>query len=237
VIFSHELDLDTMQAGDFRIVAESGAVGLITCVTPAPAEDVGELRTILIAGELGSAEDQPVSVEIVGNLLSKDGQVNFLGTQVEVTPLEEGPTLVWAETVPEAHWDLGKPATGLAFGGGDGCPLGTRQVVRVTWAGGVTKPGGAEVDDIERAAYRVTVASGDGDEVELVPFALGDLGDGDNNHELCLDRAGSASRVSFPADLVTDPREDLNPATSIDVTVMHKRSGAPAAVPDTSTTY
>ena len=93
VIFSHEIDVDTLQAGDFRVVAESGAVGEILCVTPAPAADAGELRTILIVGEFGSAENQPVNVEIVGNLLSKDGQLNFIGAVVTVTALEKGPTI------------------------------------------------------------------------------------------------------------------------------------------------
>jgi hypothetical protein len=218
VIFSHEIDVDSLQAGDFRVVAESGAVGEILCVTPAPAADIGELRTILVVGEYGSAEDQPVRVEIVGNLLSKDRQLNFIGATATVIALEEGPTIQWSEIVPESQWELGKAATSLPWGGGDGCPLDTKQVVRVTWAGGVTKPGGDEIDDVERQAYRVTMSLGDEGETELVPFAIGDLGDGDNNHELCLDRAGLPLRVSFPAGLLTDPREDLNPDTQIEVT-------------------
>lgn len=59
---------------------------------------------------------------------------------------------------------------------------------------------------------------GDQDETELVPIAIGDLGDGDNNHELCLYRTGLPLRVDFPAGLVTDPREDLNPGTSVEIT-------------------
>ena len=219
VVFSHEIDVETMQAGDFRVVAESGAVGEITCVTPAPADDPGETRTILIIGQYGSAEDQPASVEIVGNLLSKDRQLNFLGARTTVTALEEGPTMVWAEVVPEPEWELGKSATSFPGGGGDGCPIDTKQVVRVTWAGGVTKPGGQEIDDVERASYRVNLSLSDKDDIELVPFAIADLGDGDNNHELCLDRAGLPLRVDFPAGLVTDPREDLNPQTRIEVTI------------------
>ncbi len=226
VIFSHEIDAETMQAGDFRVVAESGAVGEITCVTPAPADDLGETRTILMIGQFGSAKDQPASVEIVGNLLSKDGQLNFRGTRTTVTRLEEGPSMVWAEVVPETQWELGKPATSFPGGGGNGCPVGTEQVVRVTWAGGVTKPGGDEVDDVERAAYRVTMSLGGGKESELAPFAIADLGDGDNNHELCLDRAGVPLSVEFPEGLVTDPREDLNPYTKIDLAVRQPESGS-----------
>jgi hypothetical protein len=170
-------------------------------------------------GQFGSAEDQPASVEIVGNLLSIDGQLNFLGARTTVISLEEGPTMEWSEIVPESQWDLGNPGTSFPGGGGDSCPSGTKQVVRVTWAGGITKPGGGEIDDVERAAYRVTMSFSDEGETELVPFAIGDLGDGDNNHELCLDRAGLPMYVTFPAGLVTDPREDLNPATRVEVTV------------------
>ncbi|MEM6717138.1 MAG: hypothetical protein AAF622_18895, partial [Cyanobacteria bacterium P01_C01_bin.147] len=180
VIFSHEIDIETMQAGDFRVVSASGKVGEITCVTLAPADDVGESRTVLVVGQYGSAEDQPISVEIIGNLLAKDRQLNFLGARSSVTALEEGPTMLLAEVVPESEWELGKSATSLPFGGGDRCPIVTQQVVRVTWTGGVTKPGGQEIDDNERSAYRVTMSFGDEDETELEPFAIADLGDGDN---------------------------------------------------------
>ena len=219
VVFSHQIDVDTLQAGDFRIVRESGAIGEITCVTPAPADDVGETRTVLIIGQYGSAEDQPTSVEIVGNILSIDGQMNFVGSRTSVIRLEDGPTLKWSEVIPESQWNLGDNGTSFPGGGGDSCPLGTKQVVRVTWAGGITKPGGDEIDDLERQAYRVTTSFEDGSSAELVPFAIGDLGDGDNNHELCLDRAGAPVRVDFPAGLLTDPREDLNPDTSVEITL------------------
>jgi len=218
VIFSHEIDVSTLQADDFRVVSASGAVGEMTCVTEAPANDIGELRTILLVGQFGSAKDQPATVEIVGDILSIDGQLNFKGARVAVTPLEAGAEMVWGEVVPESQWELGKEATARPFGGGDGCPVGTVQVVRVSWAGGVTKPNGREIDDLERVAYNVTLSDPDKGEQEVVPFAIGDLGDGDNNHELCLDQTGVPLRVSFRAGLLTDPAGDLNPASSIDVT-------------------
>ncbi len=217
VIFSHEIDVTTMQAGDFRVTSASGKVGEITCVTLAPADDKGEFRTALLVGHFGDIDDQPVKVEVIGNLLSIDNTMNFKGAFIDVIPLEEGPKLIWAEVVPEDEWELGEAATPLPFGGGSGCPEGTRQVVRATWAGGVTKPGGDEVDDTERLKYRVTVLQEDSSTIEVTPFALGDLGDGDNNHKLCLDVVGKPQVVFFPAGYMTDPREDLNPETTITI--------------------
>ena len=220
LVFSHQLDINTLQPGDFRIKRADGSTGSIVCVTPMPALDEGELRTILLIGEYGSAENQPVQVDIVGNLLSVDGSLNFRNSSSTVIALEEGPTLIYAEVVPESQWDLGKElSTGLRFGApGNGCPEGTLQVVRVVWTGGITKPGGDEIDDVERLAYKVFVED-DAEELNMiVPFAVADLRDGDNNHELCLDTTAKPLRVEFPAGLMTDPIEDLNPATSIDVT-------------------
>ena len=220
LVFSHQLDINTLQPGDFRIKRADGSTGSIVCVTPMPALDEGELRTILLIGEYGSAENQPVQVDIIGNLLSVDGSLNFRNSSSTVIALEEGPTLIYAEVVPESQWDLGKElSTGLRFGApGNGCPEGTQQVVRVVWTGGITKPGGDEIDDVERLAYKVFVED-DAEELNMiVPFAVADLRDGDNNHELCLDTTAKPLRVEFPAGLMTDPIEDLNPATSIDVT-------------------
>ena len=217
VIFSKEVDLESVQAGDFRVVLADGGTGEILCVTPAPATDTGELRTILMIGDFGSAENPPVRVEISGNILSKDQRFNFRGRHVDVIRLEDGPTLILAEVVPPAEWDLGKARTRFPFGGGSGCPESTQQVLRVVWTGGVTKPGGSEVDDVERQGYRVFVDTGTDRPAEVAPFALGDLGDGDNNHELCLDTDAPALRVEFPAGLLTDPRDDLNPETQVTV--------------------
>jgi hypothetical protein len=216
VIFSHEVDVETLQAGDFSVITQSGKRGKANCVTLAPALDPGELRTALLTGEFGDAEkDPPVRVEIVGNILSLDGRLNFKGAAIDVTPLVEGPSLVLAEVVPENQWKLDQQ--GGPWSVGNGCPTGTRQVVRAVWAGGITKPSGDEVDDLERQLYTVTLAQDDGAIVEAVPFALGDLDDGDNNHLLCLDVTGRPLAVSFPAGYVTDPNEDLNPDTVVEI--------------------
>jgi len=213
VIFSHEVDHQTLEPGDFRITKMSGAIGEITCLTLAPADDPGELRTALLTGDYGSLENEPATVEVIGNVLSLDQTINFKGAVIDVTPLTEGPTIVWAEIVPESQWELGGRATNLPWGGGSRCPVGSKQVVRVTWDGGVTKPGGEPADDAEAQLYRVKVQRDDQTALEVTPFALADLNDGDNNHLLCLDTADPAISVSFPAGYLTDPRECLTSAT------------------------
>ena len=217
VTFPYELNLDTLQVGDFRVVRADGAEGKLICVTPAPAYDSGELRTMLLIGDFGSTSNPPERVEIKGNLLSSDNRINFKGKTVKVVPLEDGPSMVLAEPVPSEEWYLGKKATFLPFGGGSGCPVSTRQIIRVTWNGGITKPGGDEVDDLERKSYSITIRDNEGSVTNISPFALGDLGDGDNNHKLCLDVEGTPLKIDFPKDLVTDPRDDLNPETSIKI--------------------
>ncbi|MEM7781112.1 MAG: hypothetical protein AAF697_12045 [Pseudomonadota bacterium] len=218
VIFSHEVDLATLDPGDFRVTSTSGAVGTVDCVTLAPADDPGELRTALLVGQFGDPQDQPQSVEITGNVLSSEKAVNFKGAAVEVTPLEAGPSLVLAEIVPDYQWDLDREATPIPFGGGSSCPTGTAQILRVTWEGGITKPGGAPAEIAEGRLYAVEIEVADGSPEVIAPFALADTGDGDNNHMLCLNRTEPVLSVSFPAGYVTDPRDDLNPATSVEVT-------------------
>ena len=97
------------------------------------------------------------------------------------------------------------------------CPEGIQQVLRVTWTGGVRLPNGDDPGDVERRLYRVTVKRGDASVDEIVPAALADLEDRDNNHLLCLDTADPAVSVSFPAGHLVDPNRDLNPDTQVEV--------------------
>lgn len=209
VITSKEINDKTLDADDFQVTTKSGKVGRVDCVTLRPANEEGEKRTILVVGEYGTADDQPVTVEIVGDLMSLDGGVNFKGAKSGVIPLESGPTMILAETVSPNYWNLG---------GRNNCPReGVKSVVRAVWTGGITKPGGDEIDDKERQLYRVTVKQADGTTTTVTPIAIGDLNDNDNNHELCLGVDGEPLSVFFPAGALTDPRDDLNPDTEITV--------------------
>ena len=144
VVFSQTLDADTLQPEDFEVTSESGEVHTPKCVTLRPAQDAGELRTVLLIGEFGDAPDNPpLSAKVVGELLS-DGSptINFKGTQVDVTPLAEGPSLVLAEPVPKKQWTQETNSTR--------CPQGIRQIIRVTWNGGVRRPDRGEAGEAER---------------------------------------------------------------------------------------
>jgi len=215
IIFNGEIDVTTLEPGDLKVTQASGRIGKVHCLTMAPADDKGELRTALLVGQFGSIEDPPVRVEVTGNVHSIDGTTNFKGVGVDVNPLEEGPSLVWGEVVPKEQWAIGKTATALPFGGGSGCSERTKQVVRVTWGGGVTKPNGAPANDEERELYNVIVSDASGQNKTITPIGLADLGDGDNNHKLCLDTDAEVLSVSFPSRHLTDPRDDLNPQTSV----------------------
>ncbi len=209
VIFSSEIDDKTLDTDDFRVTTASGDIGRVDCVTLRPADEAGEKRTVLLIGAYGSADDQPAKVEIVGDLMSLDGRVNFRGAQSGVIPLEAGPTMILAETLSPKAWSLG---------GRGNCPrTGVKGVVRATWVGGVTKPGGAEIDGQEMQLYRVTVRRADGSVEKMTPMAVGDLNDNDNNHDLCLGTDAQPLSVFFPAGALTDPNEDLNPDTEIPV--------------------
>lgn len=214
VILSAEIDHTTMQAGDFKVTTDAGKTGTMHCVSLLPATDAGELRTALLIGEFGNADgDPPARVEVVGNLHSIDGALNFKGASIAVTPLAPGPELVMAERVTSAEVDKG---LGLARTKGSSCPSeGVAQQIRVVWAGGVTLPNGDEPGDAERRRYKVTLRAPDGTTREIVPAALANLGDGDNNHVLCIASTDRAVSVSFPGGILKDPNGDLNPQTSV----------------------
>ena len=224
VVLSRTIEPDSLEPEDFQIVTKSGVIHSPHCVTLRPAQDPGELRTVLLIGEFGNVDDDPPAlVRVVGDIFSdenssgKRSRVNFRGAQVEVTPLHEGPSLVFAEVVSLS--EVAQDTRGSA------CPDEVSQIVRVVWNGGVRLPNREELGDFERALYEVTVRTKESSERRINPAALGDLGDGDNNHLLCLKTEDVAVSVRFPAGYLADPNLDLNPVTAVKITSARKGSG------------
>jgi hypothetical protein len=191
----------------FRIMTKSGALHTPLCTTVRPAVDPAERHTVLMMGELGrDPSDPPVRLDIVGSVPLADGSDAIGLSSLHVTPLAAGPSLLLA--LRYLPGDLA----------GTACPaVMTKQIIQVTWSGGVTKPGGGDPGDAERQRMHVSVAAADGGVRDVVPFALADLGDSDNYVQLCLDNDALPLLVSVEAGTLVDPRGDLNDATSVTV--------------------
>ena len=215
VVFSHRISSDSVRPEQFQITTRSGQLKTPECATLRPAGDPGERRTVLLIGEFGSADtDPPEVVTIVEDLLSDTAApVNFKGQSVDVTPLSEGPSMVLAESLSKDDWTVDRRGTQ--------CPSeGVRQIIRVTWNGGVRLANGNEPGDTETHLYSVSMEQEQGTSYITHPIAIAELGDNDNHHFLCLDTDDKASAVSFPSGHFIDPNRDLNPDTRV---IVHTR--------------
>ena len=97
-----------------------------------------------------------------------------------------------------------------------------KQIIRVTWNGGVRRPDRGEAGETERKLYRVEVQRADGSSGEFTPSALAELKDMDNNHFLCLDTDDTAVAVSFPGGQLVDPNGDLNHYTTVKISTSER---------------
>ena len=215
VVLSHRVSSDSVRPEQFQITTRSGQLKTPKCATLRPAGDPGERRTVLLIGEFGNADtDPPEVVTIVKSLLSDTATpLNFKGQSIEVTPLSEGPSMVLAESLSRDDWTVERRGTQ--------CPSeGVRQIIRVTWNGGVRLANGDEPGDTETHLYSVTMEPERGASYITHPIAIAELGDNDNHHFLCMDTDDKASEVSFPSGHFIDPNRDLNPDTRV---MLHRR--------------
>jgi hypothetical protein len=206
LVLSDEVDQSTLDAVDFRVGRRSGKVTTPDCASLRPADEENEDRTVLLVGDLGAKDDPPVWVSIVGPLQGEHGDLTRARTD-NVVPLGSGPSLAYAERLSQSEAEVGTASD---------CPAGTRQVVQVVWEGGVSAPSGTDPGDTARKRDHVTVQDSSGTR-QVVPAALGDLGDSDNVHDLCLDTDALPLSVSMEAGTLAAPAGDLNPATSVAV--------------------
>jgi hypothetical protein len=210
VVLSHRISSDSLRPEQFQITTRSGQFKTPECATLRPAGDPGERRTVLLIGEFGNADtDPPEVVTIVEDLLSDTAApLNFNGQSIEVTPLSEGPSMVLAESVDRDEWAVDRRGTQ--------CPSeGVRQIIRVTWNGGVRLANREEPGDAEKDLYSIKMEREQGESYITHPIAIAELGDNDNHHFLCLDTDDQASAVSFPSGHFIDPNRDLNPDTRV----------------------
>jgi hypothetical protein len=201
VIFSAQLNPETVSPSAFLVETSSGDSVTPICVTLRPAVEELEQRTVLLIGPFSTADSHPRSVEIVGELEDIEGN-SLLGLQIEdVTPLADGPGLVFAER-------FAPNVSGLE---GE-CPDDTAQAVLLTWEGGVTGPQGAALAEAQRTGLTVLLENGD----RVQPISLGD-DDPDNHVVACLAETSPAVSVNVISGLFHDPGDDANPETSVQV--------------------
>ena len=156
IVFSEEVDPGTLDNTDFEVTTANGEKFDVEFATLNPANEEFELRTVLLVGVYGShPENPPVSVEIVGDLMSRSGQ-NYKGQTKEVIQLPEGPIISYAE-----YFTFDEDYPYVEKGRGCDCPKeGTEMVVRAVWAGGVRNVTGGELGDAELSAFHVTMVQG-----------------------------------------------------------------------------
>ncbi len=201
VVFSAQINGDTVSPAAFAVEISSGEVVTPLCATLRPALESLEQRTVLLIGPFSPEASLPVSVEIVEQLEDAGGN-SLLGLRSEnVTELAAGPSLVLAER-------FAPDEVGLQ----DECPEQTAQAIQLTWEGGVTGPSGANLEEAQRTA--VSVLLDDGSSVH--PLALAD-DDPDNHVIACIAETRPAVSVSVVAGFFHDPGDDANPTTSVNV--------------------
>jgi hypothetical protein len=204
VTLSSRIAQDAPDPTAFRVTTRSGQVHTPRCATLRPALGPTKRNTVLLIGELGSdPDDPPVRLDVVASVPLLNGGDALGLSAASVTPLSDGPSLRIAHRY--APTELSSSS----------CPLPeTKQIVQVTWGGGVTAKSGDDLGDTERVRMHVTLTDG----AIVTPVALADLGDRDNYTQLCLDTEIPATSVSVEAGVAVDPRGDPNPLTAVNVT-------------------
>ena len=198
VVVSHRVDGATLEPSDFVVTTVGGAVMTPTCATLEPATEDDELQTVLLTGPLGSRDDLPAEVAVVGELLAIDGTVLTGIATDTINTFETGPRLVLARLDPA---------------GAQCASLGSSHEIQMTWEGGVTGPGGAEPGAAELA--RLSLIDIDGGSHPLLGFD--DLGDGDNYLVACTRPDVEPTMIEARPDTVYDPTNNPNPETAVEV--------------------
>ena len=198
VVLSHRVDGATLDPNDFVVTTVAGAAMTPTCATLEPATDDDELQTVLLTGPLGSSDDLPVEVAVVGELLAIDGTVLTGISTDTINTFETGPRLVLARLDPA---------------GAQCASLGSSHEIQMTWEGGVTGPRGAEPGAVELA--RLSLIDIDGGSHPILGFD--DLGDGDNYLVACIPPDVEPSMITAREDTVYDPTNNPNPSTAVEV--------------------
>lgn len=212
LVFSHEIDPLTLNPNVFEITTVNGDHLRVAFVTYKPAIEEFELRTILLIGDFGNVpENIPKEVKIIGDLKTRDGQ-NLKGQQIDVTPLEDGPFISYAE-----YFSFEKNYPFKDKGKGCDCPKKeTTTIIRTVWSGGVRATNGKELGERELTAFYITLIQ-NSDTIIIHPFHIADIDDNDNNIDLCIKENGIPILVEVKENIAIDPRGDKNSKNKMNI--------------------
>lgn len=203
--FNYAIDNNSLDASDFEVIDQAGTIHTPFCATLAPANDLGENRTVLLIGDFGTGgSNPPVEVWVIGDLFSmpedsnqsacaEPKNLNGAFTQ-NVTPLSAGPSLFFAQKIEGSISE---------------CPSGTTQTIQVAWDGGVV-PISSSIDESDLHQYYTLYSDSVGILIPHQADTIFDVNDNDNFHQLCLSTTDSIVKVDFQANIVEDPNADPN---------------------------
>ena len=199
VVVSRQVDAESLDASDFVVTTSSGRTASPTCAPLAPADDSDELQTVLLVGELGTADDRPARIAISGELRAVDG-TDLSGLETDdIDTFEDGPEVVLAKIRPAQE----KCSS-----------LGSTGEIQTTWQGGVTGPRNSEVGADQLGGFTVTDAGG----AQHGILGFDDLGDGDNHVVVCVPAGVAPTTLEVRAATLFDPTNNPNPTTRATVT-------------------
>ncbi len=198
VVLSHPVAADTLDPTDFELRTAAGSTTAPTCATLEPATESDELQTVLLTGPLGSDDDRPVALSIVGEVLAIDGTVLTGLKSEDIDTFEDGAEIVLAKLDPAGEVCLS---------------LGSTHEIQTTWQGGVTGQRGSEPGAAELDGFSVV----DTDGVTHSILGFDDLGDGDNYVVVCLPPGVDPSQIDVQPATLFDPTNNPNPTTSAEV--------------------
>lgn len=214
VNFKYPIDAASLSETDFEVLDSLGNTHTPMCAVLAPANEIGENRTVLLIGEFGNADsNRPKEVRVIGDLFTLDQSaeesacsqvLNLIGASTNnVIALANGPSLFFAQKIEGSISECAS------------------QTIQVTWDGGVV-PYISTDNETDLYQYYRGYTDSSGILVPHVPNSILDINDNDNYHQLCFATNEKIVKISMEANKVEDPNQDPNKYNEIDVSYCTK---------------
>ncbi|MFV8752521.1 hypothetical protein ACNOYE_18395 [Nannocystaceae bacterium ST9] len=199
LVFASEIDPLGLVPEAFGIVRADGQRVRPVEVRLGPADEGDENRSVILVGEFGEPQAEPIAVHVIGSLFGEAGE-SFAGLDVEVSPSAAADRLLVIER-------LGPDPSR--------CP-GAQQVLRTYWSDALAGVAASDLAAIEllladgsaRAPIDFDDHAGREGEVGLGPAD-------DNVLDLCIDVATPVVRLRIAAGQFTDAQGHATAAAEV----------------------